>query len=51
MNYEVTYITATGSYSLPSATLKEAKADAKRLRELNKLAGHMASGIRIKEVV
>lgn len=37
MKYEVTYLTATGSYSLPSRSLKEAKADAKRLRALNKL--------------
>lgn len=47
MKYEVTYLTATGRYALPSRTLKEAKADVKRLEDLNKQPGHMAVGIKI----
>lgn len=51
MKYEVIYLTVSGRYSLPSRTLKEAQADVKRLKELNKQPGHLASGIQIKELV
>jgi hypothetical protein len=47
MNYEVTYTTVTGQYSLPSRTLAEAKADVKRLKDLNKQPYHLATGIKI----
>lgn len=50
MNYEVTYLTVNGQYSLPSHTLKEAQHDAARLKRLNKLPGHLANGITIKKV-
>lgn len=48
--YEVTYLTVSGRYSMPSRTLTEAKADAKRLRELNKQPGYSASGIKIRKI-
>lgn len=50
IKYEVTYLTATGMYSLPSKTLKEAKADVKRLQELNKQPGNLAAGITINKI-
>lgn len=48
--FEVTYLTVNGRYNLPSRTLQEAKADVKRLEDLNKQPGHLATGIRIIEV-
>jgi hypothetical protein len=48
--YEVTYLTVNGRFSLPSMTLQEAKADVKRLKELNKTPGHLAIGIKVKKV-
>lgn len=50
MCYEVTYLTVNGLFSLPSMTLAEAQADVKRLQDLNKQPGHLASGIRIQKV-
>lgn len=47
--YLVTYLTVNGWFQLPSRTLKEAKADVKRLRELNKLPGNWAGGIKIEK--
>lgn len=50
LKYEVTYLTATGNYSLPSRTLQEAKKDVKRLQELNKQPSNLATGIKIVKV-
>lgn len=50
MKYEVTYLTVTGRYSLPSRTLEEAKADVKRLENINKQPGHLATGIKINKI-
>lgn len=50
MNYQVTYLTATGRYALPSRTLTEARADVKRLKALNKQLGHTAADIRIEKL-
>jgi hypothetical protein len=47
MQYEVTYLTVNGMFSLPSKTLAEAKRDVARLNKLNKTPGHAARGIKI----
>lgn len=48
--YEVTYLTVSGRYSLPSRTLAEARADVKRLQDLNRQPGHLATGIKINKL-
>lgn len=50
MSYEVTYLTVNGHYAIPAETLEEAEIWATKIKELNKLPGNMALGVKVVEL-